>query len=308
MDLRDLYYTIALAKHQNISQAAKELYISQPALTKFIMRQEEELGIPVFEKKGYRLFLTDAGKEYLRYAEEMIQLKEKMDSHMEELRHQQKSRLRIAIQEVMGRYLIPRLIPEYEKKYPNITLEFIEGSSGSFPEKLMSGKVELAFCPKQYCTKDMEAAVIHREEVVLAMSPDNPLKESAVWKEGFQYPWIDLFLCKDQRFITLKPDHWPTKAMHEICRAAGFHPQNIVTTENIETGMELVKQNYGIMILNTSHLLLLSPQNDLISFSVGKDPFYHEPSILYMKNTFLPVYAKEFIRILKAVFTHDLLS
>ena len=73
MDLRDLYYTIALAKHQNISQAAKELYISQPAISTLIQNLEEELHIRIFEKTGKGITVTPDGKKLIRYATRMIE-------------------------------------------------------------------------------------------------------------------------------------------------------------------------------------------------------------------------------------------
>ena len=65
MELKKLFYFHIVAKHQNVTRAAQELYISQPALTKMIKGLEKELGLPLFCKKGRNIYLTEFG-EYLK--------------------------------------------------------------------------------------------------------------------------------------------------------------------------------------------------------------------------------------------------
>ena len=67
MELNQLHYFVAVAKTENITKAAQELFITQPALSRVILRLENELGTPLFDRKGGRLTLNDQGKVFLSY-------------------------------------------------------------------------------------------------------------------------------------------------------------------------------------------------------------------------------------------------
>ena len=67
MELNQLHYFVAVAKTENITKAAQELFITQPALSRVILRLEHELGTPLFDRSGGRLTLNDHGKVFLNY-------------------------------------------------------------------------------------------------------------------------------------------------------------------------------------------------------------------------------------------------
>ena len=71
MDFKELTYVMALARYQNITRAAQSLYLSQPALTRFLQRLESTLGQPLFNRLDNRLMLTYAGKIYVAKAQEI---------------------------------------------------------------------------------------------------------------------------------------------------------------------------------------------------------------------------------------------
>ena len=69
MELNQLHYFVAVARCENITRAAKELFITQPALSRVILRLEQELGTPLFDRHGGRVTLNEHGKAFLRYVE-----------------------------------------------------------------------------------------------------------------------------------------------------------------------------------------------------------------------------------------------
>ena len=71
LDLKDIDYVLAVAQYQSVSQAAKALFISQPALSKYLGNLEKRLGVPLFDRSGRQLALTEAGELYVKYAREI---------------------------------------------------------------------------------------------------------------------------------------------------------------------------------------------------------------------------------------------
>lgn len=68
MDFKELTYVLALARHQSVTKAAQELYLTQPALTRFLQRLETSVGQPLFTRSGNRLIPTYAGEKYIERA------------------------------------------------------------------------------------------------------------------------------------------------------------------------------------------------------------------------------------------------
>ena len=73
MELNQLHYFVAVARCENITRAAKELFITQPALSRVILRLEQELGTPLFDRTGGRVTLNEHGKAFLRYVEPALE-------------------------------------------------------------------------------------------------------------------------------------------------------------------------------------------------------------------------------------------
>ena len=74
MEIRELRYILAIAKHQNLTKAAEELFISQSALTKFLHKYEEENNLTLFIKVGNRFILSENGKVFVKKADEILRM------------------------------------------------------------------------------------------------------------------------------------------------------------------------------------------------------------------------------------------
>ena len=74
--MKDIMYVLTAAECKSISRAAEILYISQPALSRYISKLERELGLALFERSGEGIRLTDAGVIYVKYAREIMRAKE----------------------------------------------------------------------------------------------------------------------------------------------------------------------------------------------------------------------------------------
>lgn len=97
MDFRDLTYLLAIARQQNITRAAESLYLSQPTLSKFLKGLEGELGLPLFERLGYKYIPTYAGEQYIKKAKEILALKKELDQQMGDIIKNNEGYLKIGL-------------------------------------------------------------------------------------------------------------------------------------------------------------------------------------------------------------------
>ena len=104
MDLREQEYVVALARHQSITKAAEELYISQPTLSIFLNRLEERMGVPLFDRVGKRLVPTCAGALYVRSAREMLAIQNEFRGELNDMIQGSAGRLRLGLHLRRSRY------------------------------------------------------------------------------------------------------------------------------------------------------------------------------------------------------------
>jgi DNA-binding transcriptional LysR family regulator len=299
MTFRDLEYVLTLSRCQSITEAANQLHISQPALSKFIQRLEKTLGVNLFLRIGYRLVLTETGEKYISYSEKILQLRTELEGALETARNQQSKILRVALQPVMGSYLIPHTLPSFQQLYPDVIVKVVEGPTGSFSDMLKNRIVDLAFCG--ICEEDPELAYIpicQAEEVILAVSQQHPMAGEGIWKPGFRYPWINLWRLRNEKFILMQPNQWPAMAARILCQEAGFEPVSSIITSNVQTAMELTAANFGITFLNETHIRFLAPSPRLVCFSVGSQrPLQYQNSGVFRREEPLPDYGLAYIRL-----------
>lgn len=150
MELRQLIYFIQAAERLNFTEAAAALYISQSTLSQQIRQLEEELHIPLFNRVGKRVYLTDAGNMFLPYARQTLHDSENGRNILNDLVNLKTGTLRIGVTYGLTT-LLTRTLPAFSAAYPAIKLDIEFGTSDGLLEKLAQVKLDfvLSFVPLQ---------------------------------------------------------------------------------------------------------------------------------------------------------------
>lgn len=131
---KQLEYFRKVAETESFTKAAEQLFISQPALSRSIKFLENELGVPLFERKGRILKLNHYGEIFLEKVEESISALEEGKTLLKELVDPFTGTIRISFIHTLGNNLVPELISKFQKKYINMLIfnyikEMLEQSS-----------------------------------------------------------------------------------------------------------------------------------------------------------------------------------
>lgn len=167
MDINGYRYVMSIAKNQSISKAAEELYLSQPYLSKYLSKLEEELKAPLFNRKKHPICITRAGEEYLKYAKRILAIESEMHLHMENIISGSLGNVAIGMHSSFGFFLLPELLPQFSNVYPHVDVRVIEGKSDELVSLIRGGKVDLGFLYRPFYSNDLEITPIMREEVFL---------------------------------------------------------------------------------------------------------------------------------------------
>lgn len=299
MDFRDLTYVLAIAKHQNITKAADSLYLSQPTLTKFLQSLEKELGQKLFRKLGNKFLLTYAGERYIAKANEILLIKKELDSELNDIVKNNVGILKVAFPVMRGTYMLPCTLPIFHSLYPNVKLDIVEANSGQLESMILNGETDLAFFNLPIHSNILDYDIISHEEILLVLSHNHPLAEKGVLTGHSKYPWMDLKLLKEDKFILQVPEQRTRQIVDGLLKKEEITPNIILETRNIQASLLLAAKGYGACFICETHMKHI--QTDLAPryFSVGNPATTVDFVAAYRKNAYLPYHAKEYIKIVK---------
>lgn len=299
MDFKELSYTLAIAKYQNITKAAASLYVTQPTLTKFLQNLEADLGQKLFKKIGNRFVLTYAGERYVKKAGEILQLKKELDEEMADIIKSNIGVLKVAFPVVRGTYLLPCTLPIFKSLYPNVQILIKESSSSLLEDMILSGETDLAFFNEPVLSPDVAYETISHEEILLVMAKKHPLADRGVVKSDCHHPWFDLSLLQDDIFILQEPRQRSRQTIDRVFEYLNIKPRKTLVTSNIQAGAELAARGYGIAFVTDTHMKHMKLKGELSCYSFGNPCTTVDFVAAYRRGSYLNHYANEYIKIVK---------
>ncbi len=175
MEFRNLKTFIAVAKQLSFYKAAERLNYAQSSVSAQIQSLEEDLGVKLFDRLGRRILLTEAGEQFMQYAEKMVSLAAESRAAMDQPRHL-KGKLTIRIPESFGVYHLPAILKQFRAKHPNVHLRFITCTHDKLAKDLRRGITDLAFLlTDSIAASDLDIEKLGIEPLVLAAQPGHPL-------------------------------------------------------------------------------------------------------------------------------------
>ena len=175
MNLSQLYYFKKLAETQHYTKASKELFITQPSLSSAIAALENELGVPLFEKKGRKVELSKYGKEFLSYVTDSLNTLERGISSIKEKTGLLNGTIDIGcIPTLLGTFL-PAIQKNYLQKNPLVHFNTYYGMSREVAQGVASGKYDIGFCSMVEGLPDLAYIPVTYQELVILVSASHPL-------------------------------------------------------------------------------------------------------------------------------------
>ena len=301
MNVQELNYVLCIAKHQNLTKAAQELYISQPTLSKFLQKLEREVGGKLFNYSDSRFVPTYLGRRYMDYARRMLEVDQDWQRELSDLNACQDGELNIAFPLMRSSCLVPKLLPEFHRQFPGIRVNLLEETYAIQEKLLLDDKLDFAIFNEGRPNPKLEYENMQREEILLMLPPRHPLAGKAVRREGFTHPWMDLRYLKDEPFILHFPEQTTGSIARQLFASYGIEPHVPFHSRNAQACAMLCQQGLGASFLPEGYISALHFDESPLYFSVGEGGTFSHLTIAYRKGAYLTAYAKAFIQLARNV-------
>lgn len=251
MNLKQLPYILTIASAGSLSKAAKELNVSQPALSKYLADLEQQTGMELFMHQKKRLYPTPAGKVYLEAAREILGLQARTRDSIRLLKNPSTTKLHIGISPHRGAVFIAQAFPKFSQYFPNVRLIPHEGYSSNLKDMLDKGIIDMALTTM---ANGPDRLPLHSEEVILAVPSFHRLAKHT-FESISTLPFIDLADLRDMSFVM--PD--PASALYEAVRPAfdraGFQPLTAFSSPNVIMAESMIRSGVGIGLLPANYMV-----------------------------------------------------
>lgn len=190
MNERDLRYLLAISEAGNLRLASQRLNITQPALTKCIVRMEEETGTKLFQRKGRLLAPTSVGNVLIRRASSIVQSIDETQREVHDYVNGSRGHVRLGVVATITEFLMPEILRDLTKESPNVTLKLTIGMTDFLLDNLRRDELDVVISPI-YDTGEFDCEPIMKDQVVIVASRDHPLAlGKPTLRDLTDYKWI----------------------------------------------------------------------------------------------------------------------
>jgi len=242
MYLLQIEYFYKVAQMQHMTNAAKALHISQPALSKTIRLLEEEIGVPLFDRVGKSVQLNEAGHIFMTYAETLLSVLSAAKTKMADYADNNEVTVFVSLRIAPTGF--PNIVAEFRKLHPNVKFDVEQHQY--LANNFGKGKSDLIV----YSSIDERNApndkTIMKERILLMVPRTHPLAE---------YDSIDLAQVANEELLGSTPqDNVMDTCINTFCKMAGFEPKIATACDDFITIMNFVRAGIGLGFMPESTL------------------------------------------------------
>ncbi|MEK4063200.1 MULTISPECIES: LysR family transcriptional regulator [Paenibacillus] len=238
MNIENIEAFVYINHYGSFNKAAEVLYISQPTVTARIQSLERELDCRVFDRLGKQINLTDKGKQFLPYAQQILQVYQ-TGKHQIQSKGHIPNELRIGSTVSVSNYLMPHLLLHLKRRYPHITIKLTTASTEVLISKLKSKELDLAFIRK-VVNPAIQAFPFCEDPISLYVHKGHRLaKGGRASIQDIRQETLVFFECGSLDWMRL----------HRVFESMEQPPNIEYQVDNLETAKKLVLKQAGICFL-----------------------------------------------------------
>jgi DNA-binding transcriptional LysR family regulator len=288
VSLRQLRVFESAATNGSFSKAAEMLHLTQPGVSMHIKELETNTGLPLFERLGKKLYLTEAGQELLTRAREILRALKDAEDALDGLKGLRRGRINLAVVST-AKYFVPQLLARFGKDYPELEIRLAVNNRIQVIEQLISNEVDLAIMGRSPQSLDTVAEPFAQNPHVIIASPEHALAGERR---------ILVATIAKEHFIVREPGSGTRLAMQQFFEAQQLRANVGMEMASNETIKQAVMAGMGVSFISRHTIELELQTKRLVVLDVRGTPVIRQWHVAHLaKKRLSPTAAafKEFV-------------
>jgi len=288
IDSRQLRAFVSLAKHGSFTVAAKELCLTQSAVSHSMRALEEDLGCRLFDRMGKTILLTLAGEQMLPHAEEILKQMGQARAGVLKLSQWGQSRLRVCASSTACQYILPGVLQEFQKTFPKVQVAIEPGDSNQAAQFLSEKKVDCAICLEPDHHERFEFRPLFSDELLFLVGAEHP------WAKQGRVERNEIPI---QRYVLYNKGTYTFGLIERYFQQESISLNTVIELRSMEAIKEFVKLGLGISILAPWVVEKELREKTLSAFPLGRRKLQRQWGVLHWRDSNLPLVQTHFLEL-----------
>jgi LysR family hydrogen peroxide-inducible transcriptional activator len=237
MEIHQLRYFCAIARHGTFTRASEVEHVAQPSLSQQVLKLEAELGARLFDRLPRSAKLTVFGKAFLPKAERILRQLEQAKTELLEMSGNEKGEVVVGIIPTIAAYLLPKLLNDFSVRHPLVTLKIVEDITPVLLQRLHDGSLDIAIAALPIPGTELATEELLEERLYAVLPEKHPRAARKT---------ISLAELNREPFLLLKEGHCFRDSVIAACRKSRISPSVVFESGQFATILAMVSANMGV--------------------------------------------------------------
>jgi DNA-binding transcriptional LysR family regulator len=267
----------AVARNLSFTRAARELHLTQPAVSQQVKLLEEEVGLPLFEQIGRKVHLAPAGAELLRYTDQAMELLRQASESLAAMRGLKRGVLKLGAVST-AKYFAPSLLSAFTPAYPEVTIKFEVGNREAIIQQLAANEIDLVIMGRPPRELETVAEPFAKHPLVIVASPTHPLATKRR---------IRLAQLASEGFLIREEGSGTRASMERVFGERGVPFRVSMEVSSNETIKQAVMANMGLSFISSHTVGLELAAGKLVILDVVGLPIIRDWYVIHLRDKVL---------------------
>lgn len=292
LDSRQLLAFVTVARRGSFTLAAKDLYLTQSAVSHAMKALEQEIGSRLLDRVGKRVLVTQAGEQFLRHAEKILNEMESARAGLDTLANWGHGRLRVGASTTACQYILPTVLREFKQSFPKCVIKIAPGDHSDQLELLRANQIDLAIMLEPASEGEFTFIPLFSDELRLLVAPLHPWTQRAS---------IDRESIAEETLILYNKNSYTFRLVSEYFREEKMNLTNFIELGSMEAIKELVKIGLGAGVIAPWIARAELASGALLSFPLGRRSLRRNWGVVHLRGRRLPLAEETFVGLCQTV-------
>jgi DNA-binding transcriptional LysR family regulator len=286
LDGKQLRAFTTLARTGSFTLTAKELHLSQSAVSHSMKALEQDVGCRLLDRMGKKVLLTQAGEQLLHHAQKILQEMSATRGSLERLGKWGKGRLRLGVSATACQYILPAVLREFKECFPQYAITVEPGDTLESIDALRNNRIDLALALEPEREEQFEFHPLFTDELVFLAAPLHP------WAVAGAVARAEI---PRQNYVLYNKNSYTFRLVEEYFRGEGMVLNTVIELGSMEATKELVKLGLGVSILAPWIARKELEERSLVALSLGRRKLKRNWGIFHWRRYRLSLAEETFV-------------